>query len=198
MNPSFQILSVEWCHDLFAQSHSCQLEMQENREMHFYNIWTFCKSSHNLVGMAHRNDKYYIFCQMITTIIHLYLCDVCEFLWRSGYHILGLQKVSKNWHLVRKKTGNFIPGDPWEPCSMFFMHYVLEVQVLVLFWKSGFKQGCKKRETLRTSPLNLMGQWIVKSVLSTEELLKISHPYNERCRFYSQAKNLWALRFKSL
>ena len=94
--PHSQILTVEWCHDLFAQSHICQLEMQENWELYFYSIWTFCKSSHNLVGMAHRNDNCYIFCQMITTIILLYMCDACEFLWRSGYHILGLQKVSKN------------------------------------------------------------------------------------------------------
>ena len=105
INPSFQILIVEWCHDLFAQSHNCQLEMQGKWEMYFCSIWTFCKSNHNLVGMAHRSDKCYIFCQMITTIVLLYLCDARELLWKSEYHILGLQKVSKNWPLVGKKPG---------------------------------------------------------------------------------------------
>ena len=106
MNPSFQIFIVRWCHDLFAQCHKCQLEMQENWEMYFHIVFGhFCKSSHNLVGMAHRNDKSYVFCQMITAMIILHLCDACEFLRSSKYHILGLLKVSKNWHLVRKKPG---------------------------------------------------------------------------------------------
>ena len=124
MNPSFQILIVRWCHDLFAQCHRCQIEMQENWEMYFYSTCVvfghFCKSSHNLVGMAHRIDKPYIFWQMITAIILLHLCDACEFLRSSKYHILGLLKVSKNWHLVRKKSGNFIADDLWEPWNTYF------------------------------------------------------------------------------
>ena len=40
------------------------------------------------------------------------LCDPCEFLWKSNYHIFMLQKVSKNWDL--KKSVNFIARDSCE------------------------------------------------------------------------------------
>ena len=36
MKASCQILTQ--CHDVVAQSHSCQQEMQENRETYFHNI----------------------------------------------------------------------------------------------------------------------------------------------------------------
>ena len=48
------------CHDVAAQSCNCHQEMLENLEAYFYNIWTFCKSSHNLVGKAHQNDILYL------------------------------------------------------------------------------------------------------------------------------------------
>ena len=46
-------LSMLWC--------GCQQKMRKNQEMYFYSILTFCKSSHSLVGMAHKNDKSYLF-----------------------------------------------------------------------------------------------------------------------------------------
>ena len=36
---------------------------------------------------------------------YFHLCDPCEFPRRSKYHVFILQKVSKNWELVRKKSG---------------------------------------------------------------------------------------------
>ena len=42
---------------------------------------------------------------MITANMFLHLCDPCDFLQRSKYHIFVLQKVSENWDLVRKKSG---------------------------------------------------------------------------------------------
>ena len=71
----------------------------------FYDIWKFCKSSQNLVGMAHRNNKSYLFFakwSLPKKILHLR--DPCVFLQKWKYHAFVLQKVSKNWDLVRKKS----------------------------------------------------------------------------------------------
>ena len=43
-----------------------------------------------------RNDSHNIF---------FHLCDRCEFPRRSKYHVFILQNVSRNWTLVRKKSG---------------------------------------------------------------------------------------------
>ena len=74
-------------HKVVAQSCSRRQEIQENKiKTYFYRIWTFCKSSQNLVSMAHKNDKSYlsIYRQSITAIFFLHLCDPYEFLWRSN------------------------------------------------------------------------------------------------------------------
>ena len=46
------------CHDGVAQSCNRQ---KKYKKIVFYSFWTFCKSSHDLVDMAHRNDKSWLF-----------------------------------------------------------------------------------------------------------------------------------------
>ena len=56
-----------------------------------------------------------------------HLCDPSHFPQRSKYHIFVLQKISKNWHLVMKKSGNFISGDLWEHCQYYLSCFHLRV-----------------------------------------------------------------------
>ena len=119
-SPHFKFwLSMSWCH---AQSHSCQQEMQSNWETYFHNIWHFVNYvtiwlvqhiewQAILIFLPNGRCNFFFF---------LHLCDPGEFRRRSKYHIFMLQKVSKNWDFVRekvrKRSGNFIAGDQWEPC----------------------------------------------------------------------------------
>ena len=79
----------------FLQTRSRWRKMQENWSTYICSILTCCKPSHNLVSMAHKNEKLIlIFSQMVAAMIWD-LCDPCEFFPRSKYLVFMLQKSVK-------------------------------------------------------------------------------------------------------
>ena len=87
----------------FLQTGSRWRKMQENWSTYICSILTCCKPSHNLVSMAHKNEKLIlIFNQMVAAMIFASVWPmwILSKIKISCFHVA---KISKNWTL--KKSG---------------------------------------------------------------------------------------------
>ena len=87
----------------FLQTRSRWRKMQENWSTYICSILTCCKPSHNLVSMAHKNEKLIlIFSQMVAAMIwaSVWPMWILSKIKISCFHVA---KISKNWTL--KKSG---------------------------------------------------------------------------------------------
>ena len=120
----------------FLQTRSRWRKMQENWSTYICSILTCCKPSHNLVSMAHKNEKLIlIFSQMVAAMIwaSVWPMWILSKIKISCFHVA---KISKNWTL--KKSGKsqkiFTTGDPWEPWSTLAIPYQNEDPHSYLFF----------------------------------------------------------------
>ena len=87
----------------FLQTRSRWRKMQENWSTYICSILTSCKPSHNLVSMAHKNEKLIlIFSQMVASMIwaSVWPMWILSKIKISCFHVA---KISKNWTM--KKSG---------------------------------------------------------------------------------------------
>ena len=115
----------------FLQTRSRWQKMQKNWSTYICSILTCCKPSHNLVSMAHKNEKLIL---IFSNDLGICVTHVNSFQDQNIFFSCCKNQLKLDYEKVRKKSENFTTGDPWEPWSTLAIPYQNEDPHSYLFF----------------------------------------------------------------